>query len=152
MRNFPAAALILACLFAQAVPAAPVALVADRLIDGTADRAHSDTVVVVEGERIVAVGDRSVIPDGAEIVELGGMTLMPGMINGHDHPQSWSHDYQNAHLQSSSAYKTLRSLATLQKWLLAGWTSVRVVGDMDVHYGDIDLRRAIEEGHFVAPG
>lgn len=135
---------------AQAI-AEPVALVADRVIDGVGKTARDNTVVVVDGERIVAVGDRSVIPAGAKVVELAGQTLMPGFINCHEHPLMYADDYQNAHLQASSAYKALMGLAALQRQLLAGWTTVRVMGDADVHYANQDIRKTVDAGIFIAP-
>lgn len=135
---------------AQAI-AEPIALVADRVIDGVGKTARDDTVVVVDGERIVAVGDRSVIPAGAKVVELAGQTLMPGFVNCHEHPLMYADDYQNAHLQASSAYKALMGLAALQRQLLAGWTTVRVMGDADVHYANQDIRKTVDAGIFVAP-
>ena len=72
---------ISAVLWCGLSAAEPVAIVADRVIDGTSDRVRIDTVVVVDGERIVAVGDRSAIPAGARVIELPGQTLMPGFIN-----------------------------------------------------------------------
>lgn len=129
----------------------PIALVADRVIDGVGSTARASTVVIVDGERIVAVGDRSVIPAGAKVIELPGRTLMPGFINCHEHPLMYGDDYQNAHLQASSAYKALMGLAALQRQLLAGWTTVRVMGDADVHYANQDIRRTIDSGVFIAP-
>jgi imidazolonepropionase-like amidohydrolase len=131
--------------------AEPVALVADRVIDGVGSAARADTVVVVDGERIVAMGDRSVIPAGARIIELPGRTLMPGFINCHEHPLMYGDDYQNAHLQASSAYKALMGLAALQRQLLAGWTTVRVMGDADVYYANQDIRKTVDSGVFIAP-
>ncbi len=131
--------------------AEPIALVADRVIDGVGDRARTNTVVVVDGERIVAVGDRSAIPAGARVIELPGRTLMPGFINCHEHPLMYGDDYQNAHLQASSAYKALMGLAALQRQLLAGWTTVRVMGDADVHYANQDIRKTVDGGVFIAP-
>ena len=96
---------------------------------------------MVDGERIVAVGDRSTIPAGAKVIELPGQTLMPGFINCHEHPLMYGDDYQNAHLQASSAYKALMGLAALQRKLLAGWTTVRVMGDADVYYANQDIRK-----------
>jgi imidazolonepropionase-like amidohydrolase len=144
------AVLIAVTMIAPAGNAA-VALVAERLIDGRSATLRTPGVVLVDGERIVAVGDRSIIPAGTEIVELGDATLMPGMINAHEHPQMYGDDYQQVHLTSSSAYKTLRALAGLQRLLLAGWTGVRVMGDADVYYGNLDLRRAIDGGVLVGP-
>ena len=134
----------------QAV-AEPVALVADRVIDGVSNKALLNTVVVIDGERIIAVGDRSAIPAGAKVIELPGQTLMPGFINCHEHPLMYGDDYQNAHLQASSAYKALMGLAALQRQLLAGWTTIRVMGDADVHYANQDIRKTIENGVFIGP-
>lgn len=131
--------------------AAPTALVAQRLIDGRSDTARVNAVVLIEGDRIVQVGDRSIIPAGAAVVELGDATLMPGMINAHEHPLMFADDYQQAHLAKSSAYKSLMGLAGLQRLLLAGWTSVRVMGDADVYYANQDLRRVIDGGVFIGP-
>jgi imidazolonepropionase-like amidohydrolase len=139
---------LLAC--GQAV-GEPIALVADRVIDGVGESARTDTVVVVDGERIVGVGGRSAIPAGAKVIELPGRTLMPGFINCHEHPLMYGDDYQNAHLQASSAYKALMGLAALQRQLLAGWTTVRVMGDADVHYANQDIRKTVDSGVFIAP-
>lgn len=128
-RNGESAELLaLLLLSATGVFAEPVALVADRIIDGRADRALAYTTIVVDSARIEAIGDRRVIPAGAEVIELPGTTLMPGMIDAHEHPLMYADDYQNAHLQGSSAYKALMGLAALQRQLMAGWTSVRVMG------------------------
>jgi imidazolonepropionase-like amidohydrolase len=141
---------LLLCCCASAA-AEPVALVADRVIDGVSDTARRDTVVLVDGERIAAVGDRAIIPEHARVVELPGSTLMPGMINAHEHPLMFADDYQNAHLQASSAYKALMGLAALQQQLLAGWTTVRVMGDADVFYAAQDIRKTIAAGVFAGP-
>ena len=131
--------------------AAPVALVADRVIDGVGKSAREHTVVVTDGERIIAIGDRSIIPTGATVIQLTGMTLMPGFINAHEHPLMYADDYQDAHLQASSAYKALMGLAALQRQLLAGWTTVRVMGDADVYYANQDIRKTIDKGIFIGP-
>ena len=150
MRN--AAILAITALLAGGpAAAAPVALVADRVIDGVGKIARERTVVVTDGERITAVGDRSIIPAGATVVELTGLTLMPGFINCHEHPLMYADDYQNAHLQASSAYKALMGLAALQRQLLAGWTTVRVMGDADVYYANQDIRKTIDKGVFIGP-
>ncbi len=144
-------AVALALLADGGAARATTALVADRLIDGRSSSVITNAAVLVEGDRIVAVGDRSIIPRGAELVDLGDATLLPGMINAHEHPLMSADDYQNAHLASSSASKALMALAGLQRLLLAGWTGVRVMGDADVYYANQDLRRAIDSGVFIGP-
>jgi imidazolonepropionase-like amidohydrolase len=149
--RYAAIVALTAFLTGMQASAGSIALVADRVIDGVGKAARENAVVVVDGERIVAVGDRSVIPPGARVIELAGQTLMPGFINCHEHPLMYADDYQNAHLQASSAYKALMGLAALQRQLLAGWTTVRVMGDADVHYANQDIRRTVDAGIFLAP-
>ena len=50
---------------------------------------------------------KDLIPADYERIDLQGMTLMPGMINAHEHPLLYDDNYQTAHLTASSAYKAL---------------------------------------------
>lgn len=143
--------MLLGLLGCKTAAGAITALIAERVIDGRSAGVLTGGVVLVEGDRIIGVGDLSSIPPGAERIELGNTTLMPGMINAHEHPLMYGDDYQNIHLVNSSAFKGLMALAGLQRLLLAGWTGVRVMGDADVYYANQDLRRAIDSGVFIGP-
>ncbi len=143
--------MVLAAGLCQAETTAPTAILGKRVIDGVSERPIENGVVVVDGERIVAVGGRDVVPLGARIVDLGDATLLPGLIDAHTHPLLDSDDYQYRHLARSSAYKALRGLRAVQQTLEAGWTSLRIAGDADVHYAHLEIRRAIEEGLWVGP-
>ena len=127
------------------------ALVADGLIDGKANNVLQDKAVIVTGNQIVAVINIDHIPEEAIKIDLSGTTLMPGMINAHEHPLLYKSDYQNAHLQASSAYKALLGLKNLQRLLRAGWTTIRVMGDGDVYYANQDIRKVIDSGVFIGP-
>src|SRR5690349_7824532 len=72
---------------AQPPATSVIAIVGATLIDGTGGPVVSDSVVVVRGERIVAVGKRDAvkIPSGAEVVDAKGLTLVPGLIDSHFH-------------------------------------------------------------------
>lgn len=129
----------------------PVAFTADRIIDGIASKPLLDSAIIVEGKTITDIVKIDKLPAGIEVVDLGDATLMPGMIDAHTHPLLTSGDYQNDHLSQSSAYKSLRAAAFLQDLLRAGWTGMRVAGDGDVFYGDVDIKRTIEEGSIVGP-
>ncbi|MCM2270341.1 MAG: amidohydrolase family protein, partial [Thermoanaerobaculia bacterium] len=131
--------------------AARVALRAARLIDGVGERARPDAVVVVEGERIAAVGGAELLVPGLAVIDLGDATLLPGLVDAHSHPLIVGDDYQVAHLRDSSAFKALRGLKAAQENLRAGWTTIRIAGDADVYYAHLDLRRAIDSGLFVGP-
>ena len=71
----------------QAPGPTTVVLRAARLIDGTGAPMIQNGVVVVTGDRIVAVGasGRVAIPAGASTVDLGDATLLPGFIDAHTH-------------------------------------------------------------------
>ncbi|MGB2391706.1 MAG: amidohydrolase family protein [Pseudomonadales bacterium] len=127
------------------------ALVPDRVVDGVSDRPLVGLAVLVEGRRITGLVPVREIPTDFAVIGLPGTTLMPGLINAHEHPLMFDDRYQDAHLSGSSAYKALLGLATLQRLLTHGWTSIRVMGDADVFYGNQDLQRVISEGIFLGP-
>ncbi len=128
-----------------------IALRAAHLIDGVSEVARADAWVLVEGERIAAVGGAEIVPPGVETIDLGDATLLPGLIDAHSHPLIAGDDYQVDHLKHSSAFKALRGLDAVQDNLRAGWTTLRIAGDADVAYAHLDIRRAIEDGLFVGP-
>ncbi len=132
-------------------PVDTYALVSDTLIDGISENGLNNKVVLVKKNVISDIVPVTEIPPNAIRIDLPGTTLMPGMINAHEHPMIFRHDYQNAHLEASSAYKALLGLSNLQNLLLAGWTTIRVMGDADVYYAVQDLKRIIEEGVFWGP-
>ena len=131
--------------------ASRIAIEADRIIDGIADQPLVSTVILVDNGLIVDVGGRELIDPNYQYIDLTGNTLMPGLIDVHSHPLIHAEDYQLAHLQTSSAYKALKGMKSLQRLLAAGWTTLRVMGDSDVYYANQDIRRVIEEGVFQGP-
>ena len=138
--------------FSCNVNASPItALVAGQIIDGLADRPITGNVVLIDGDRIIGIGNKSIIPADATIIDLGNATLLPGLIDSHAHPLIAGDDYQNDHVQHSSAYKALKAYQGLQNLLKAGWTTMRVAGDADVFYGNQDMKRLIDEGVLTGP-
>ncbi|MBY0392578.1 MAG: amidohydrolase family protein, partial [Novosphingobium sp.] len=55
------------------------------VFDGTDPAPHPGWQVLVEGDRIAAVGPNLSVPAGTQTIDLPGQTLMPGMIEGHGH-------------------------------------------------------------------
>ena len=142
---------LLLMLLAPAVIAERLALVPDVLIDGLSDKPQKNRAVLIEGDTIVDVVNVDTLAPDVRQITLPGQTLMPGLINGHEHPLIYGDNYQNVHLSGSSAYKTLLGLAALQGMLQHGWTTVRVMGDADVYFGNQDIARAVSEGVHQAP-
>lgn len=139
-------------LISESLLADPLfALKARRIIDGVNDQPLVANVILVQGSRIIAIGDESIVPVEATLIDLGDATLMPGLIDCHAHPLMYADDYQTAHISGSSAYKALKGLKSMQNLLNAGWTTLRVMGDADVFYANQDIRRVIDEGLFTGP-
>src|SRR5262245_22899132 len=70
-------------LFAAPALAEPTLLRPARVFDGLT--MHEGWQVLVDGDRIVAAGPSLAQPPGSRVVNLAGMTLMPGLIEGHGH-------------------------------------------------------------------
>ena len=125
----------------------------DRVFDGI--NMHEGWAVLVEGERITAVGPANSIkaPSNAKIIQLLGTTLMPGMIEGHSHillhpynETSWNDQV----LLESQAERVARATVHAKNTLLAGFTTIRDLGTEGADYADVGLKQAIEKG--VIPG
>ena len=72
---------------AQPAATSVIAIVGANLIDGRGGPVILDSVVVVRGEQILAVGKQGEvkIPSGAEVIDAKGLTLLPGLIDSHFH-------------------------------------------------------------------
>ena len=141
---------------AAASPAAQevTAIQAGRLLDGTGGAALENQVIIVQGERIQAVGDASSfpIPAGARVVDLSGHTVMPGIVDAHAHlsirPDIRTLRGQLEGMEQHDAMQMARIVRNIRVQLMSGVTSVYVVGE--VHYNDIQAAQAVEEG--IIPG
>src|ERR1051325_252050 len=126
---------------------------AARVIDGSGAAPIANGVVVVTDDRIVAVGSPTsvTIPVGAKTIDLGNATLMPGFIDAHVHligrPLS-DPKGDDAAVRDFFGYDAIVGVANAKKTLMAGFTTVRVVGAPN--FEDIALRSAISDG--VIPG
>jgi imidazolonepropionase-like amidohydrolase len=78
---------------ADPISAQHVALVGGMLIDGYEAPPVHNATVLIEGDRIVAVGPSSQIeiPAGAEVIDTRGMTMLPGLIDLHVHTMFLGH-------------------------------------------------------------
>ena len=107
------------------------ALVGGTLIDGNASRPIQNSVILVEGERIRAVGQVGTlaVPAGAEVISTEGMTVLPGLWDMHVHLQLVGHsDYDHWDKTYPPAYESIIFPAAAKQLLLAGVTSARDLG------------------------
>ena len=124
-----------------------------RVFDGAA--VHEGWAVLVVDDRIAAVGPAAEVasPSGARVLDLAGMTLMPGLIEGHSHLLLHPYDetpWTNQVLNESLAERTVRATVHARATLMAGVTTVRDLGTEGAGYADVGLKRAIDIG--VVPG
>ena len=63
------------------------ALIGADIIDGTGGPVLKDSAILIDGERIIDVGPRAAVtlPPNTEEINLTGLTLLPGLIDTHDH-------------------------------------------------------------------
>ncbi len=134
----------------HSVVAQKTAILCKTLIDGTG-KVISNPFILVEGDKIISIGQQNNLPKGITIIDLKDFTVLPGMIDAHTHPLIAPDDYQLEHLRGSSASKALEGLKRVQDLLLAGWTTLRVAGDADVGYAHLEIRNAINKGLFIGP-
>ena len=148
MKYFLSVAFLL--LLQTVASAQKTVLLAKKLIDGTG-KVVSNPAVVIDSNKILLVTSKDHIPKDATVIDLGDYTLLPGLIDLHVHPNITVDDYQVEHLRSLSAAKALLGLKNVQDLLSAGWTTLRVAGDADVGYANMEIKNAINKGLFVGP-
>src|SRR5712692_1978146 len=139
-----------------------VAIRAGQLFDGKSDRLSSNQVIVIQGDRIAEVGPAGTvkIPAGAQEIDLGRGTVLPGLIEGHnhmfkvgDHPGADSDASVPAVIVPgtpfSTAYSTLLASVNARLDLESGFTTARDLSSGGT--ADVDLRNAINEGLIPGP-
>jgi len=120
-----------------------------RLIDGTGASPVNSATIVIDGNRIIEVTarNRGDFPADAEIIDVAGMTVLPGLIDCHDHLAN--HRYDMAHrwgLDEPASTRHLRTAAVLRHTLEAGYTMIRDAAGLDAGF-----KRAIDEGLIPGP-
>jgi len=125
---------------------------AGLLIDGTGGAPRRDVAILVRGDRIEKIDAVKALPrpDGAELLDLSGKTVLPGLIDCHDHltinvKKGWEFEPVLKTEVDAGIAGTVAALRTLR----AGFTTVRNVGDGGG--ASVSLRRAVEEGLIEGP-
>lgn len=128
------------------------ALVGGTLIDGYGGKPLQNSVIIIEGERIKAIGTvgNIEIPKNAEVISTEGMSVMPGLwdmhvhlyINGHSNYTHWDKKY----LKSA---KDIIMPASAHQLLMGGVTSARDLGGP--LEASLSVRDRINKGELPGP-
>src|ERR1019366_46950 len=144
----PCIALGTAVAAAQQPASAPIVLHAARLLQVDTGVVLQPGEILVEGERIRAVGKSVEHPQGARIIDLGDVTLLPGLIDAHMH--LFLHPGAED-LQTVEESVPWRTLLAAKADLMAGFPAERDMGTEGAGSADSAVRDAINAGLIPGP-
>lgn len=122
------------------------------LWDGTSDEAIRDGVVVIDGDRIAAVGPASAIdiPADVEVVDRPDEFLLPGLIDAHTHISIIpGQGDQIGQLLQSVERQAIRGAGNLRRMLRTGVTTARIMAEE--HWLDVTFKQEIARGATPGP-
>jgi imidazolonepropionase-like amidohydrolase len=153
-----------------AAATAAIAIRAGRLIDPDVGTATPNQVILVQDGKIAAVGGNVAIPPGAEVIDLSSLTVLPGLVEAHNHltmtlveavplygsaPKFSDRVFDSSPLlemfvTDTTAYRALEGAGNAFTLLDHGFTLERDLGNSGL-YADTALRQAIEAGWIPGP-
>jgi imidazolonepropionase-like amidohydrolase len=157
-----AAALVLTPVPVSAQTPQLTVIHAGRLLDKPGQAARGPSTIVIENGRIATIESGFAAPPaGARVINLRDRFVLPGLIDSHVHLDSDAGGNAGLieEMTDSAPAKTLRTLANARKTLLAGFTTVRNLGDgsgatMAVRdaaaRGEIDAPRIVDAGRSIS--
>ena len=143
-------------LATTAASAQVTAIKAGRLVDPEAGTVSTNQVILIEAGKFTAIGTGLAIPRGAEVIDLSDLTILPGLVDAHNHlaltyketPES--NVYYLTYVMESTPLRAIQAVSNGIQMLSAGFTIVRDMGN-NANYADAALRIAIEQGWIPGP-
>jgi len=150
-RHLTALAIASLAFAAAAQQPTPIVLHAARLLQVDTGTLLQPGEILVEGDRIRAVGTLVDHPQGAKIIDLGDATLLPGLIDAHVHLflHPGAEDLQT--VEESVPWRTILAEQAAKADLLAGFTAERDMGTEGAGSADTAIRDAINQGLILGP-
>ena len=148
--------------WAQAPPPAqtapPLLIKAGRLIDGRSDAPQSGVGILIEGDRIKAVGPIAQVQGqarGARVIDLSQMTVLPGFIDTHTHlllqGDPTAQSYNEQLLYQSTPYRAILAARNARIALEHGFTAIRDLETEGAMYADVDVKHAVDRAEIPGP-
>ena len=139
-----------------AQPAPVTAIRAGRLVDPETGTIANNQVLLVQGGRFTAVGANVTIPQGADVIDLSALTVVPGLVDAHNHLALTYKDvpenniYYLTYVLEDTPLRAIQAASNGIQMLSSGFTIVRDMGN-NANYADVALRKAIEQGWLPGP-
>ncbi|HEY3203214.1 MAG TPA: amidohydrolase family protein [Thermoanaerobaculia bacterium] len=161
MKKLPTLIAASLILLSRSLCAEVIAIKAGAVVDPAAGTAVRNQVILVEGGKIKEVGGSVSIPAGARVVDLSRQAVLPGLFDAHTHLCLNLNTHGSTSLEmllksllastaiETTSYRAIEGVANARDMLLAGFTTVRDVGNAG-NYADTALRRAVEDS--LVPG
>ena len=131
---------------------------AGRLIDGRSQQVQANAGILVEGERIKAIGPLAQVQAqaaNARVIDLSQLTVLPGLIDTHTHlllqGDITSQEYEDQILKQSIAYRAILAARNARIALEHGFTAIRDVETEGAMYADVDVKLAVNRGEIPGP-
>ncbi len=132
------------------------AIKAGRLIDPETGTVSTNQVILVQDGKFTAVGGNVAIPSGAEVIDLSSLTVLPGLVDAHNHlaltykkvPENDL--YYMTYVMEGTPLRAIQAVSNGIQMLSSGFTIVRDMGN-NGNYADAALRVAIEQGWIPGP-
>ncbi|MSR01205.1 MAG: hypothetical protein EXR94_00480 [Gemmatimonadetes bacterium] len=149
-------ALALALAGAGSAAAQVTAIKAGRLIDPVTGTVATNQIILIQDGKFTAVGTNLTIPAGAEIVDLSALTVLPGLVDAHNHlaltykkvPEN--DVYYLTYVMEGTPLRAIQAVSNGIQMLSSGFTIVRDMGN-NGNYADAALRVAVEQGWIPGP-
>jgi imidazolonepropionase-like amidohydrolase len=130
-------------------PPKRIAIKAGRLIDTKTGAVTNNSFILIEGDKITAVGPNVSVPAEVEVIDLKDKTVLPGLIDCHTHMTFQPGNYYEDIFRKSPIDVAVVAHVYARRTLEAGFTTVRDVGAGE--FIDVALRNAINRGDVVGP-